>query len=166
MRRHNQRVYRAARADFFHGDAEAEDVMQDSYVRAYQNLRQFAGRAQFSTWISPHCGQRIVQAGNSVGAITPSRIAPGRTNRIRRMDQSSECFPLQPRSNMPRPRESASFWSRPLTAFRTFIAPCSCCGTWRTWIPAARPRRWRSAKTSVKHSGCIARGPFCATIYP
>src|SRR5579862_5359963 len=51
MRRHNQRVYRAARA-ILREDAEAEDVMQDSYVRAYQNLRQFAGRAQFSTWIS------------------------------------------------------------------------------------------------------------------
>ncbi len=51
MRRHNQRVYRAARA-ILHEDAEAEDVMQDSYVRAYQHLRQFAGRAQFSTWSS------------------------------------------------------------------------------------------------------------------
>src|SRR5579872_93554 len=51
MRRHNQLVYRAARA-ILREDAEAEDVMQDAYVRAYQNLRQFAGRSQFSTWIT------------------------------------------------------------------------------------------------------------------
>ena len=51
MRRHNQLVYRAARA-ILREDAEAEDVMQDAYVRAYQNLGQFAGRATFSTWIS------------------------------------------------------------------------------------------------------------------
>ena len=33
-------------------DAEAEDVMQDAYVRAYQPLAQFAGRAKFSTWLT------------------------------------------------------------------------------------------------------------------
>ncbi|MBZ5639299.1 MAG: sigma-70 family RNA polymerase sigma factor [Acidobacteriia bacterium] len=31
---------------------EAEDVMQDAYVRAYVNLRQFAGRAKFSSWLT------------------------------------------------------------------------------------------------------------------
>ena len=50
MRRYNQLVYRAARA-ILREDGEAEDVMQEAYVRAYQNLRQFAGRSQFSTWI-------------------------------------------------------------------------------------------------------------------
>jgi RNA polymerase sigma-70 factor (ECF subfamily) len=33
-------------------DSEAEDVMQDAYVRAYQNLHQFEGRAPFSTWLT------------------------------------------------------------------------------------------------------------------
>jgi RNA polymerase sigma-70 factor, ECF subfamily len=33
-------------------DAEAEDVMQDAYVRAYQHLDQFAGRSLFSTWLT------------------------------------------------------------------------------------------------------------------
>src|SRR5438552_6936405 len=51
MRRHNQRLYRAARA-ILRDDAEAEDVMQDAYVRAYQHLSQFAGRAKFSTWLT------------------------------------------------------------------------------------------------------------------
>ena len=51
MRRHNQRLYRIARA-VLRDDAEAEDVMQDAYVRAYENLSQFEGRASFSTWIS------------------------------------------------------------------------------------------------------------------
>ena len=51
MRRHNQRLYRAARA-ILRDDAEAEDVMQDAYVRAYQHLDQFAGRAKFSTWLT------------------------------------------------------------------------------------------------------------------
>ncbi|MCU1309676.1 MAG: polymerase sigma-54 factor RpoN [Candidatus Angelobacter sp.] len=51
MRRHNQRLYRIGRA-ILRNDAEAEDVMQDAYVRAYEHLAQFAGRAKFSTWLS------------------------------------------------------------------------------------------------------------------
>ena len=51
MRRYNQRLYRVVRA-ILRDDAETEDVMQDAYVRAYQHLIQFAGRASFSTWLT------------------------------------------------------------------------------------------------------------------
>src|SRR6266446_1148102 len=51
MRRYNTRLYRVARA-ILKNDAEAEDVMQDAYVRAFQHLDQFAGRAKFSTWLT------------------------------------------------------------------------------------------------------------------
>jgi RNA polymerase sigma-70 factor (ECF subfamily) len=51
MRRYNQRLYRIARA-ILRDDAEAEDVMQDAYVRAYEHLDQFAGRAPFSVWLT------------------------------------------------------------------------------------------------------------------
>jgi RNA polymerase sigma-70 factor (ECF subfamily) len=51
MRRYNQRLYRVARA-ILHNDGEAEDVMQDAYVRAYEHLGQFAARAPFSTWLT------------------------------------------------------------------------------------------------------------------
>lgn len=51
MRRYNQRLYRTARA-IVGDDCEAEDVLQDTYVRAYTHLDQFAGRARFSTWLT------------------------------------------------------------------------------------------------------------------
>lgn len=51
MRRYNQRLYRVARA-ILRDDSEAEDVMQDAYVRAYQHLDQFARRAPFSAWLT------------------------------------------------------------------------------------------------------------------
>jgi RNA polymerase sigma-70 factor, ECF subfamily len=51
MRRHNQRLFRAARA-ILRDDAEAEEVLQESYVRAYQHLGSFEGRAQLSTWLT------------------------------------------------------------------------------------------------------------------
>jgi RNA polymerase sigma-70 factor, ECF subfamily len=50
-RRYNRRLYRVARAIL--GDAdEAEDVMQEAYVRAYAHLTQFAGRASVATWMT------------------------------------------------------------------------------------------------------------------
>jgi RNA polymerase sigma-70 factor (ECF subfamily) len=51
MRRYNQRLYRVTRA-ILRDDAEAEDVIQDAYVRAYQHLDQFGGYAPFSTWLT------------------------------------------------------------------------------------------------------------------
>jgi RNA polymerase sigma-70 factor (ECF subfamily) len=50
MRRHNQVLYRVVRSILPNQD-EAEDVMQDAYVRAYEHLDQFAGRSQFRTWL-------------------------------------------------------------------------------------------------------------------
>ena len=51
MRRHNQRIYRIVRG-ILDDDGEAEDVMQDAYVRAYQHLGQFEGRSTFVTWLT------------------------------------------------------------------------------------------------------------------
>jgi RNA polymerase sigma-70 factor, ECF subfamily len=51
MRRHNQRIYRAARA-VLRDDDEVEDVMQQAYVNAFEHLDQFAGNARFSTWLT------------------------------------------------------------------------------------------------------------------
>src|SRR5215510_4131850 len=51
MRRYNQRLYRVAVA-ILRDEAEAEDVMQDAYVRAYEHLRQFEGRAPFASWLT------------------------------------------------------------------------------------------------------------------
>lgn len=51
MRRYNQLLFRIARS-ILHDDDEAEDVVQDAYVRAYVALDQFAGRAKFATWLA------------------------------------------------------------------------------------------------------------------
>lgn len=51
MRRYNRRVFRAARA-VVRDDAEAEDIAQEAYVRAYQHLDQFQGRSSFATWLT------------------------------------------------------------------------------------------------------------------
>jgi RNA polymerase sigma-70 factor (ECF subfamily) len=51
MRRHNQRLFRVARA-VLRNDAEAEDVVQETYLRAYAHLAQFEGRSSVATWLS------------------------------------------------------------------------------------------------------------------
>jgi RNA polymerase sigma-70 factor (ECF subfamily) len=51
MRRYNQRLYRAARA-ILTNDADAEDAVQQGYVNAYRQLRQFEGRSRFGTWLT------------------------------------------------------------------------------------------------------------------
>ncbi len=51
MRRYNQRLFRVANG-ILKNATEAEDVIQDAYVRAYEHLNQFAGEAKFSTWLT------------------------------------------------------------------------------------------------------------------
>jgi len=51
MRRYNQRVFKVVRS-IVGNDGEAEDIVQEAYVRAFEKLGQFAGRAKFSTWLT------------------------------------------------------------------------------------------------------------------
>lgn len=51
MRRYNSRLYRVA-VSITRNPAEAEDVVQDAYVRAYTHLRQYEARAPFATWLT------------------------------------------------------------------------------------------------------------------
>lgn len=50
MMRNNQRLFRTARA-FMKSDADAEDVVQEAYVCAFERLDSFRGDAALSTWL-------------------------------------------------------------------------------------------------------------------
>ena len=49
VRRHNQRLYRVARA-IVRDDTEAEDVMQEAYLSAFKHLATFRADASLATW--------------------------------------------------------------------------------------------------------------------
>jgi RNA polymerase sigma-70 factor, ECF subfamily len=51
MERHNQRLYRIART-ILKDEAEAEDVVQEAYVRAFESLAKFREEAMLSTWLT------------------------------------------------------------------------------------------------------------------
>ena len=51
MQRNNARLYRVARA-VLRNDSEAEDVVQEAYVRAFRKLGEFRAEASLSTWLT------------------------------------------------------------------------------------------------------------------
>ncbi|MCC8939475.1 RNA polymerase sigma factor [Bradyrhizobium sp. Arg68] len=51
MQANNRRLFRLARG-ILRNDSEAEDVVQDTYVRAFTHLDQFRGESSLSTWLS------------------------------------------------------------------------------------------------------------------
>ena len=82
MRRHNERIFRAARA-IVRDDREAEDVMQQAYVNAYVNLRQFDGRAKFSTWLTKIAVHEAIARARKQGRYEPlERTEPANVETI------------------------------------------------------------------------------------
>src|SRR3954449_5058580 len=51
MQANNRRLYRLARG-ILRNDSEAEDVVQDTYMRAFTHLESFRGDSSLSTWLS------------------------------------------------------------------------------------------------------------------
>ena len=51
VRRHNRLLFRTARG-VVADDAEAQDVVQETYLRAFANLRSYRGEASLGTWLA------------------------------------------------------------------------------------------------------------------
>lgn len=50
LRRHNQTLFRAVRS-YLQQEADVQDAMQETYLKAYAKLDQFKGASAFSTWL-------------------------------------------------------------------------------------------------------------------
>ncbi len=90
MRRYNQRLFRLLRA-LLRRDEEAEEALQETYLRAYEHLGQFQQRARFSTWLTR------IALNEAQGRI--------RRQRRRRMDVDISILPLPDDSPGGRPPE-------------------------------------------------------------
>jgi RNA polymerase sigma-70 factor (ECF subfamily) len=51
MRRYNQRLYRVARGMNIR-DADCDDLIQQTFINAFEKLGQFKGESKFSTWLT------------------------------------------------------------------------------------------------------------------
>src|ERR1700678_4737288 len=50
IRPYERRVYVMA-LSFLHNEADAEDVSQEAFLKAFRNLSSFRGEAKFGTWL-------------------------------------------------------------------------------------------------------------------
>lgn len=79
MRRHNRMMFRAARA-ILRDDGEAEDAVQEAYVRAYRALAGFRGEARLSTWltriaVNEALGRRRQRRESPLADVPPDDVA-------------------------------------------------------------------------------------------
>jgi RNA polymerase sigma-70 factor, ECF subfamily len=89
MRLHNSRLFRVARG-ILREDAEAEDVLQEAYIKAFKSLGGFRGESSLSTWLT-----RIVM--NEALQRLRRRVEPPTGEYERALDHTGNviAFPLQ-----------------------------------------------------------------------
>lgn len=92
LRRYNQRLFRVARG-IVSNDAEAEDVLQNAWVRAYEHLGDFRGEALLTTWLSritAHEAFARLRRGRRFIALTPE--AEGRLEAVTTASPETEAL--------------------------------------------------------------------------
>jgi len=72
MRRHNRLLFRTARG-VVPDDAEAQDVVQETYLRAFTSTQSFRGDAALGTWLGSHRDQRRLGLAAQEGSSRPDR---------------------------------------------------------------------------------------------
>jgi RNA polymerase sigma-70 factor, ECF subfamily len=98
MRRYNQRIFRTARS-VLRDEAEAEDVVQETFVRAFRHLEQFEERSSVGTWLTR------IAVNEALSRLRRSRrfdVLDSETNQKEGGSYSVE-------SKQPGPEEQASF---------------------------------------------------------
>jgi RNA polymerase sigma-70 factor, ECF subfamily len=99
MKRSNRRLYRIARA-VVNDDSEAEDVVQEAYVRAFAALADFRGESSLATWLS-----RIV-LNEAMGRLRRRRPTVDVTAMENRQPSPGEVIPFPLASSQPDPERT------------------------------------------------------------
>jgi len=101
MRRHNRRLYRIARG-LLRNEADAEDTVQDTYVKAFENLGQFHGNGPFSSWLAKIA---VNEALGRLRRASPSNNSISLDDSIRGEEAN---FMAEMRFSGPNPEQSAA----------------------------------------------------------
>lgn len=80
-------------------ETDAEDMVQETFLRAWREIRRFDGRASFGTWLHRICANRTVDFLRSRNRWQPALSAAG-------PDQEHDPFRNMP-SELPSPERSA-----------------------------------------------------------
>ncbi len=97
MRRYNQRLYRIIRS-ILGTDSDAEDVLQEAYLKAYSHLDQFEGRSSFATWLTKIAVYEAMARARRGRRLQPLEVTVG--------DDEGRVVEL--RSNLPDPEQNAA----------------------------------------------------------
>ena len=96
VRTHNRLLFRTARG-VVGDDAEAQDVVQETYLRAFRNLDTFRGESSLGTWLARIAINVAVSALRKTGRLVqwPESASPGDA------DLSETMTPLIPDNQKP-----------------------------------------------------------------
>lgn len=97
MRRYNQRLYRIIRS-ILGTDSDVEDVIQETYLKAYGHLGQFEGRSSFATWLTKIAVYEAMARARKGRRFQPLEVPVG--------DDENRVAEL--RSTLPDPEQDAS----------------------------------------------------------
>ena len=91
LRRHTDALYRFVRR-YVESDADAEDLTQEAFVRAYFGVRSFSSRAKFLTWlfrIAHNLCIDFLRSRRSLGVRKPFSVdEPDRLKQMARLEST------------------------------------------------------------------------------
>jgi RNA polymerase sigma factor (sigma-70 family) len=88
MRKYNQRLYRVGKG-LLKEDSEIEDMMQETYIKAYLNLSKFERRSQFATWLTRILINECLQRLKKMKKLSPLDDNEENTTAMNYADQST-----------------------------------------------------------------------------
>src|SRR3546814_2724798 len=93
MRRHNRTMFRTARA-ILQNEADAEEVVQEAYLKAFLHLDGFAGASRLSTWLVK------IAVNGGLARLRPRMPAraPDQDRKSTRLNSSHKCATRMPSS--------------------------------------------------------------------
>ena len=147
MERYQGRVYRLA-CRLTENDADALDVLQDTFLQVFRHLASFRGESQFGTWLYRiatnaalmHRRARARHPAESLEAFLPRFDASGAhcqtPAELQVAARAEELLDRQLLAERARAR---------LDGFQSCTGSPSCYGTWKTSPPLTWPKYWASS---------------------
>ena len=125
IRRHDRYLYRIARSVIL-DDHEAEDVVQETYVRAFTRLVDFRGDASLSTWLTRIALNEALQRRRRQRTVYLDVIDAARNRANMQIDWSPMIAPDQDPERATAQHQILKIWDRAIDDLPEALpAPCS-----------------------------------------
>lgn len=101
MRRYNRLLFRAARG-ILRDDAEAQDVVQETWLRAFRGLASFRGDASLATWLTRIAIHQALDQQRKLGRIVSWDADPALEDEMPRSPSDLASLPPSPEQELAR----------------------------------------------------------------